>query len=192
MGAKEENAMDDRRGKAQAVETVYAGVRFRSRIEARYAFLFDELGLRWEYEAEAFELGGKVGRYLPDFWLPDLGYWFEVKPDTGFDPDRLIPILRPSYLLARESQRTVVVSFGVPWFYEQPVAVAYFADPASRTRVRMSGELNWSDCLACGTIALSDGSPDLPAPCGHTAFGSTARLETALNRAHGYRFWEGG
>lgn len=61
----------------KAIETRYAGYRFRSRLEARWAVFFDTLGEPWEYEKEGFELPS--GRYLPDFWLPGLGCWFEVK-----------------------------------------------------------------------------------------------------------------
>lgn len=53
-----------------ALPTSYAGVTFRSRLEARWAIVFDRLGIRWEYEHEGFE--GAYGEcYLPDFWLPD-------------------------------------------------------------------------------------------------------------------------
>ena len=38
---------------------------------------FDTLELQYEYEKEGFEL--PCGRYLPDFFLPEIGYWFEVK-----------------------------------------------------------------------------------------------------------------
>lgn len=62
----------------QAIETRYAGCRFRSRLEARWAVFFDALGLRWEYEPETFETWGG-GRYLPDFRLPDHNCWVEVK-----------------------------------------------------------------------------------------------------------------
>lgn len=64
---------------AKAIETRYAGHRFRSRLEARWAVFFDTLGVAWQYEPEGFELPS--GRYLPDFLLPDLDVWFEVKGD---------------------------------------------------------------------------------------------------------------
>jgi hypothetical protein len=62
----------------KAIETSYAGCRFRSRIEARWAVFFDHLGIGWEYEPQGFDLPS--GRYLPDFLL-DLGggVWWEVK-----------------------------------------------------------------------------------------------------------------
>lgn len=68
----------------RAIETHYAGCRFRSRLEARWAVFFDTLKIRWEYEPEGFVLpSGK--KYLPDFWLPtfDGGCYVEVKPDDG-------------------------------------------------------------------------------------------------------------
>lgn len=60
------------------IETVYNGYRFRSRLEARWAVFFDTLGVEYEYEKEGFDLG-KSGKYLPDFYLPRLDCWFEVK-----------------------------------------------------------------------------------------------------------------
>lgn len=62
----------------KAIETRYAGHLFRSRIEARWAVAFDHMDVRWEYEREGFEFKDGL-RYLPDFWLPDLACWFEVK-----------------------------------------------------------------------------------------------------------------
>jgi hypothetical protein len=64
--------------KIQAIETRYKGYRFRSRLEARWAVFFDMLGIRWEYEKEGYDLG-RDGRYLPDFWLPDMERWIEIK-----------------------------------------------------------------------------------------------------------------
>lgn len=64
-----------------AIETEYAGCRFRSRLEARWAIVFDHLGYEWQYEPEGFEREhyDKTLRYLPDFYLPEFGTWVEVK-----------------------------------------------------------------------------------------------------------------
>lgn len=72
----------------KSIETHYAGCRFRSRLEARWAVFLDHLHIRWEYEPQGYELPS--GRYLPDFRittgmaeLPE--FWIEVKgpaPDT--------------------------------------------------------------------------------------------------------------
>lgn len=64
----------------KAIETVYNGYKFRSRLEARWAVCFDALGIRYEYEKEGYDLGD-AGYYLPDFWLPDMLMYAEVKCD---------------------------------------------------------------------------------------------------------------
>jgi hypothetical protein len=51
----------------KAIETEYAGCRFRSRLEARWAVFFDTLGIKWRYEPQGYELPS--GRYLPDFMV---------------------------------------------------------------------------------------------------------------------------
>lgn len=62
----------------KAIKTRYRGYAFRSRLEARWAVFFSQLGLPWEYEKEGYELPS--GLYLPDFWLPTLNAWVEIKP----------------------------------------------------------------------------------------------------------------
>ena len=69
----------------QAIETVYDGHRFRSRLEARWAVFFNTYGINYEYEFEGFESNGT--RYLPDFYLPDINRWFEVKGTKISKPD---------------------------------------------------------------------------------------------------------
>lgn len=62
-----------------AIETTYAGCRFRSRLEARWAVFFDALDLAWEYEPQGYVVGPEKLPYLPDFWLSDIKVWIEVK-----------------------------------------------------------------------------------------------------------------
>ena len=69
----------------KAIETVYNGYRFRSRLEARWAVFFDAVGVQWKYEPEGFERAPVCGpdseviRYLPDFHLPQTNTWVEIK-----------------------------------------------------------------------------------------------------------------
>lgn len=79
----------------KAIETVYKGYRFRSRLEARWAVFFDALGLKWSYEVEGFQLPS--GWYLPDFWIdyecaePGWGFFIEIKPRSlSEDESRLL------------------------------------------------------------------------------------------------------
>jgi hypothetical protein len=68
----------------QAIQTKHNGFLFRSRLEARWALFFDEMGIKYEYEPEGFKT--KCGYYLPDFRVMSrYGYpiWYEIKP-RGF------------------------------------------------------------------------------------------------------------
>lgn len=69
-----------------AIPTLYSGVLFRSRTEARWAVFFDHLGVKWEYEPQGFVAAGIP--YLPDFAVfPALGtLWVEIKPTWQADP----------------------------------------------------------------------------------------------------------
>lgn len=62
----------------QPIETRYAGCRFRSRLEARWAVFFDHLNIPWEYEPQGFMIEGTL--YLPDFYLRHQKLWVEIKP----------------------------------------------------------------------------------------------------------------
>ncbi len=61
----------------KAIQTNYKGYRFRSRLEARWAVFLDSIGESWEYEKEGYLL--PTGAYLPDFWLPRMNCWLEIK-----------------------------------------------------------------------------------------------------------------
>lgn len=74
----------------RAIETEYRGYRFRSRTEARWAVCLDAAGIAWQYEAEGFVLNGV--RYPPDFFLPELKTYVEVKP-TKEAAEQAAPLL---------------------------------------------------------------------------------------------------
>ncbi len=109
--------------KMTPIPTMYKGVKFRSRLEARYAVLFDALNIKWEYEKEGYELSDGTW-YLPDFYLPEVyiraeeerGVFFEVKgtkDDADENKDKLSNFEKP-----------LVVACGAPtiieeeWLYE--------------------------------------------------------------------------
>lgn len=58
-----------------AIPTRYAGVNFRSRLEARWAAFFDLAGWKWEYEPASPEF---------DFWIPD----FRLTPQLNIRQKR--------------------------------------------------------------------------------------------------------
>lgn len=95
--------------------TMYGGVLFRSRNEARWARFFDLINERWVYEPRRFKVpcGGTMDdeSYLPDFLLPDAyagrGMWIECKPQY---PDHFEGFLAAG--LGQVTHQRVVVVWG--------------------------------------------------------------------------------
>lgn len=78
-----------------SIKTIYNGVKFRSRTEARWALFFDKIGWGWNYEAIAIPLEwddydhNEVTKwYVPDFYLSDFKLPVEVK-HRNFLPTKL-------------------------------------------------------------------------------------------------------
>lgn len=75
--------------KPRSIQTSYKGYLFRSRLEARWAVFFDAVDAVWSYEPCGYDLSDNV-RYLPDFYLPDLDMFVEVKGYmSGKDADKV-------------------------------------------------------------------------------------------------------
>ena len=78
-----------------AIETTYKGYKIRSRLEAKWACVFDQLGWQWEYEP--IDLNG----YIPDFVIKtknDLSLnriYVEIKPAMSYQDT--IPARRKIY-----------------------------------------------------------------------------------------------
>lgn len=114
-------------GEPQAVPTTYAGIRFRSRLEARWAWILDQfLRGRWEYEPRTF--GWADRGYLPDFHvhLPDGRHvWLEVKPPLPFEElTRLggdaFEYWIPGERVSAETGDAFVAVFGLPTVTDDP------------------------------------------------------------------------
>lgn len=95
----------------KALETVYKGVHFRSRLEARWAVFFDSIGIVWEYEPEGFKLPSGAC-YMPDFWLAKIETWVEIKPSepTQAEGDKC-------HELAEASGHRVICFYGRPGWW---------------------------------------------------------------------------
>jgi hypothetical protein len=96
----------------KAIETIYTSTRFRSRLESRYAVLFDALGIPWEYEAEGYFVNRQG--YLPDFWLPGVGYHAEVKPKHVAIPDNVQAKLRTFNANPPSGSKGLILLVGTP------------------------------------------------------------------------------
>lgn len=132
----------------QALETVYNGCHFRSRLEARWATVFDALELRWEYETEGFDLEA-AGWYVSDFYLPDVQRWVEIKPVRPTPQD--IAKAQALCLFRREA---VMVFVGLPSpdeFLDQHPEQVLFITPGNDAHP--PGDMIWG-ALGWYTIAL--------------------------------------
>jgi hypothetical protein len=137
----------------QAIDTYYAGHYFRSRLEARWAHVFNDLGLRWEYEPQGYRVGEQRRPYLPDFYLTDLGWWVEVKGDAQrLDVSLLTDAVHPTHGLGRTDpwHRTNILILGPIPAYGDTVP-AHFSISRSATLGR--GPLNCdSGCPFTSTL----------------------------------------
>lgn len=110
--------------KIQPIETSYKGFLFRSRLEARWAVFFDELGIEWQYETEGFEINGE--KYLPDFYLPQSETWVEVKGDKHAlerQWERMVSLLDfggclPNFANSRGTTRGLLLLGEIPYSEE--------------------------------------------------------------------------
>ncbi len=69
-------------GKPYSGWTIYNGLNFRSKWEAKFAEYLDMKDIEWEYESLHFAYKnskGKESRYIPDFYLPVFNLFVEIK-----------------------------------------------------------------------------------------------------------------
>lgn len=114
----------------KAIETEYNGYKFRSRLEARWAVFFDALHIKYRYEDEGYEIGQTYGDhapfYLPDFYLPDLDIYAEVKGSNEqleSDSDKLGDAI--DYCSTPMSEKGLIILGQIPYF-EDIEAFPYF------------------------------------------------------------------
>lgn len=119
----------------KAIDTIYNGYKFRSRLEARWAVYFTEIGWQYDYEKEGFELEDGTW-YLPDFYLPQIHTWIEVKPDIVTEED-----IRKCMLFSKGlgTSANVVIVNNLP----APVQYPCFCDGRELGGVTLSVYIRW-------------------------------------------------
>lgn len=192
------------------IQTAYSGCRFRSRLEARWAVFYDALGVAWEYEREAYALGpigttvepdgthtswtgdedyGELA-YLPDFWLPTLNCWVEIKGARPTDLECL-----KAARLSHVTNKDMYIFFGdIPtaWDTENLVHETASAYKIFVDAWGMDEYYAWCECSACGAVGIEYSGYADRLRCGcesrkHSTVGAP-RIASAYNKARGYRF----
>ena len=180
----------------KAIQTRYRGYRFRSRLEARWAVFFDAANIRWDYEPEGYVVNGRP--YLPDFFLPGLNCYFEVKPTSDYDLDFL-------QTFAKEVGKDMVVAEGgIPdpaeWLCEPTVQLrvlrAYIPPDAEDEDWDMAWGYSdmFLECNNCGRIAImNEAYSTMKDNCGacREKHARWMPLSHALEAARGARFEHG-
>jgi hypothetical protein len=168
--------------------TTYDGIRYRSRLEARWAAFYDALGVTHQYERQHFNLGDGIF-YLPDFWLPMIGargVWVEIKP---FEP--LPAEIEKACRLAVQTALPVYLFFG--WVshsvqYDLGSAYKFYIDQG------WGGGYRWSECPHCGELGVTPGGFAEQIVCTHAIenrnvySAETPRLQAAYMHAQQVQF----
>lgn len=165
-----------------AIETRYAGHLFRSRLEARWAALFDLVGWQWIYEP--FDGAG----YVPDFLLEgDYPVLVEVKPASSID--ELKPHIEKIEAGLRDWTGDVLIVGITP---DMQSAHRQSANPViGLLGEGFEGERAWDEgewrlCGICPLPAFSHTVQSYTArPCGHYAGGHTGRPPSNLKEMWG-------
>jgi hypothetical protein len=131
------------------IETKYRGYRFRSRLEARWAVFLDAVGLEWVYEKEGFRLPS--GRwYLPDFYIPSLDLWIEVKPELASPTEWPVGDDWDDFVEFADGVRSdCVMLCGAPGPVE-----AYGQTNSYQGFIPGDCSYYWCECPSCGAVGV--------------------------------------
>lgn len=132
------------------IPTKYKETLFRSRLEARWALFFDELGVKWLYEHEGYQLAS--GWYLPDFWLPSIDTFVEIK---GVDPnDREVQLC--SELSQSTGHRVILMSRELGWWVEDDEVQPYMNKGEAFSFFGEGGDHPYLPCVCrdCGAFGF--------------------------------------
>jgi hypothetical protein len=114
-----------------AKKTKYRSDRMRSRLEARWAKVFDRLGIEYYYEPQAYEFDGV--KYLPDFYLPDLDIFFEAKGVmTDYDKKKISALargLKKDIVIGYPNGTFQLVNMNDPWESDDEEILNQLASP---------------------------------------------------------------
>ena len=176
----------------QPIQTVYRGYRFRSRLEARHAVLFDTLEIPWRYETQDYIVLRSGTRYLPDFWMPQQDCWIEIKGEAPTDQEQA-----KCAGLAEVTGKNVFCFFGnivSPKYQDFENNDGAYVWIPNGQEAAWDNFHQWCECSQCGFFGIeySGRSERLCCPClkdqPKTYNYDTPRLVRAYDAARAARF----
>ncbi len=194
----------------KAIETKYNGYKFRSRLEAKWALFFDEVGIKYQYEPEAFSIGEI--NYLPDFYFPEKDLYVEIKatepPPVEFEKVLAFAWHKPIILVIGEPYATFdsngdggKIEYVIQSFTERPIVDETTNE--SEEHPQWGEPLIFVQCRNCENISfesrcihfkeyekrdLSEYGAGFGVCCSEKA-GRALSLGSAYGKTREHRFW---
>ncbi|KAL9645842.1 hypothetical protein ABK040_003574 [Willaertia magna] len=150
---------------------IYNGYCFRSKLEMKWAKFFESCNLQYEYECRTFSISTQH-TYTPDFYLPSINTWIEIKPTYPIEEERTKAQALANILKTREKSdhARVFILYGdvsAPFtkkFSSGAMAIEFYSnnnnnngeESSSTTTTTFSTlePLGWCQCEICGKISL--------------------------------------
>ena len=133
-------------------KTKYGPNLFETVLEARWAVFFDCLGVKYIYEPEYAEVetGCRVVHHKPDFLLPELNKYVEIKPSKPYEMENIKAAGWSKYIgdiiiLFNLNPPKEKLENGWLFSYEEPCSMPI-----------LSEDIWWGECPKCGHIDLEE------------------------------------
>jgi hypothetical protein len=175
----------------QPLETLYQGVKFRSRLEARWAVFYDNIEMPWFYEPEGYKLKNGVC-YLPDFYLPVLKSFVEIKGEKPMYRDG--PAQQKCAMLSKQTHKTVYLFYGTLPFpsnelendgsYQSYFNMGRGSAYVYRPNGKMDDIYAWCECPSCHMLSIQRGGLSERIPCGCHVVRKNAEWSPRLLKAY--------
>ncbi|MEF2229368.1 MAG: hypothetical protein V3571_00410 [Pseudodesulfovibrio sp.] len=133
--------------------TKYNDILFRSRLEARWAVFMDLMGVRYKYEpfGAVVQTGVVEVGYLPDFELPDIDLYVEIKANATSEFVTDLAKIKAAAWTREVGEVVFLCGFpsrgGRKMYTPQHTELPY-----------LSGETyNWEECPRCCDVQITNG-----------------------------------
>ena len=141
-----------RKYKKRSKRTTYGGNVFRSEGEAKWAVFFDCLGIEYDYEPHYSEVetGCRTVNYMPDFFLPGLRKYIEIKPSKPYEMENI----RAAGWSKHVGDIVILFNINPPTEKSENGWLFQFEEPG-RTPILFES-ICWGECPKCGHIDLAE------------------------------------